>query len=108
MLRDSARRAEPHAHHVLGAVDVEARNVHDYTGHKVTHGYWWGGPPKDPQNALASPVTAINTSSNQVSTVKQDFRYGNDGRVYTVDVECVDVFGTGAFGEYDVWVQGWQ
>ena len=77
-------------------------------GQKVSHGYWWGGPSMGPQNALASPNTTIQTQSNQVSTVKQGFHYGNPGCGYTVDVECVDVFGTGAYGVYEVWVQGWK
>jgi hypothetical protein len=77
-------------------------------GKTVRHGYWWGGPSKGPQMALACPNTKIETWSNHVNTVKQGFRNGNNGCVYTVDVSCEDVFGTGGFGTYEVWVQGWS
>ncbi|HEX8065420.1 MAG TPA: hypothetical protein VF520_02705 [Thermoleophilaceae bacterium] len=86
-----------------------AGNLHISSGQTVRHTYWWGGPSKGPQNALASPHTNIETASNQVNTVRQGFRVSpSSGCVYTVDVTCEDVFNTGLFGEYEVWVQGWS
>ncbi len=72
-------------------------------GQKLRHGYWWNGPPKGPQIAVASPITAIVTGSNGVNTVGNGFHL-NGGCNYWVDVVGEDVHGTGGFGVYDIWV----
>jgi hypothetical protein len=70
-------------------------------GATVRHSYWWGPLGNGPQIAFAMPPN-IATLGNRVVSSSQAVEEGENGIVYTVDVACENVSGTGEPGAYQL------
>jgi hypothetical protein len=71
-----------------------------FPGASVRHSFWWGPLGNGAQLGFAMPPN-IATAGNRVVSSNQAVEE-KDGIVYTVDVRCEDIVGTGRAAAYQI------